>query len=209
MSRGVSVGRRTQRDAEPSGGPEPAEASEPTGRALGRSNGSDPKDRPDGAHRGIILVVGGGVAKTLTLPALESDCSGRSGEHHRDRTRARLGLRTDRARLHARLRHPADDHLRPPARCSWRALRIVLLRDGLERAGPRRHPIRPWPSSCSRRWRSRRALPSSLERICYRPLRNAPRLVPLITRSGRPSSCRTRSRGSSGRPRGLPAAEVS
>ena len=55
---------------------------------------------------------------------------------------------------------------------------------GLNGSRPGTRPSRSSCSRCSRRWSSAPRSTSSIERIAYRPLRNAPKLAPLITAIG-------------------------
>ena len=102
-----------------------------------------------------------------------------------DRHHQRLGLRAGRPRLHARLRHPRADQLRPRRRVHARRDDVGDAHGERLQLGLGAQPGSLWPallrSLRDRDGRSAGCSTRRVERIAYRPLRNAPRLAPLIT----------------------------
>ena len=104
-----------------------------------------------------------------------------------DRPLQRHDLGADRARLHARLRHHRADQLRPRRGVHDRLVRerVALADARPDATRPRRRPGSSASSRCSRsRCSPCGSLNVMIERVAYRPLRNAPKLAPLITAIG-------------------------
>ncbi len=159
------------------------------------TGGSDNRGRPRARSRasegrsctsiGVVLLAGRRVlARSRTPPTTGDQFIARLPE----RGHERLDLRARRDRLHARLRHPRADQLRPRRR-------LQLGRDGhlhgrRQLARARRPQSRASSSSarsCSRVVGAAAfcaTLNMAVERVAYRRLRNAPRLAPLITAIG-------------------------
>ena len=139
----------------------------------------------------ILWTIGGGVilfalyGSYLTLSA--GPLHPRSlAELRRRGHRARGRVRPHRARLHARLRHPVHDQLRPRRGLHVRAHSPPASRPP---AWTTRACSTPTPSSAfalilAIAMLELMVIAVLLERIAYRPLRGAPRLVPLITAIG-------------------------
>ena len=107
-----------------------------------------------------------------------NDCPAAAGQ----RAVARRALRADRRRLHDGLRHHPADQLRPRRDLHDRGLRraadLLSCPSGTSPSGCCRSC---WSAAIDRLGRRSAVL---IERFAYRPLRNAPRLAPLITAIG-------------------------
>ena len=99
--------------------------------------------------------------------------------------RDRLGqhLRPDRARLHDGVRRAQADQLRPRRGVHGRRDGGLLRRARARLRGASRRSRGCSRCSCSR-WPRAALLGALIERVAYRPLRNAPRLASLITAIG-------------------------
>ena len=105
---------------------------------------------------------------------------------HGQRAHPRQRLRADRARLHDGLRDPQAPELRPRRRLHDRRVHRLRHPDAARRAVTPAIPAgAARRSACSSsRCSARGFLGVAIERFAYRPLRDAPRIAPLISALG-------------------------
>ena len=132
---------------------------------------------------GAIALISGGLVQQPDQRSPERPAVAGSGG---DRDCPGLDLRADRAGLHDGVRRSPLHQLRP-----WRGVhdrgddRLLRLRRTVPnlRCGTANRTL-PSCSPCCAAWPASAAVALDLERVAYRPLRNAPRLIPFITAIG-------------------------
>ena len=132
------------------------------------------------AASSLFAVVG-----RMPDPAVDQPHLGGLAQPRHLRCRPGQRLRPHRPRIHPGLRRPAHDQLRPRRRVHVRRDDLLLRRRSLAQAGfLNANPIIGDAIVLLVAALSSMIVAVLLERIAYRPLRRAPRLVPLITAIG-------------------------